>query len=215
MRQGQRHEGERAAYLELLSHELRTPVTSIHAAATILRAREPRTNDALRTELVGDIAEESQRLLRTIEDVLMLAQLEAGVPMRREPLLLQRIVPLLLSGECLRRPGVGIELVESGPLPLVEGDESGLAHVIRDLLAESGASAEPYVMVELRASDADGAEVRVVDGGPEQPVSFALSRHASQRVMEAMGGRTWVRPRADGRVERGLWLPAFRRMADD
>ncbi len=206
---------ERAAYLELLSHELRTPVTSIHAAASVLRARGHRADEALRAELAEDIADETERLLRTIGDVLMLAQLEARLPLAREPLLLQRTVPLLLSGERRRRPGVVIELVEHGPLPLVEGDEAGVDHVLRDLLAESSAGPGGSVTVELRASNPTGGEVHVVDRGPVEPVAFGLSRYASRRVMEAMGGRTWVRPRPDGRVERGLWLPAFGRMVDD
>lgn len=211
----ERSPAERAAWLELLSHELRTPVTSIHAAIAILRSRMRPTDGALQAELVEDIALETERLCRTVEDVLMLAQLDAEMPLGREPLLLQRVVPLLLSGERRRRPGIDIELSESGPLPLVEGDEAGLSHVMRDLLAEAGVAAAVPVTVELRAPDDAGAEIRVIDDGPARPASFGLSRYASRRVMDAMGGRSWLRRRPDGRVERGLWLPAFGRMVDD
>jgi hypothetical protein len=206
---------ERAAYLELLSHELRTPVTSIYAAVTILRTRARQVGEALQAELVDDIAEETERLLRTIGDVLMLAQLETGIPLVREPLPLPRLVPLLLSAERRRRPGVDIEIVHSGPIPPVEGDEAAVVHVMRDLLAETGASSGGFVKVELSASDPAGAEVRFVGRGPTRSVSFGLSRYASHRVMEAMGGRTWARRLPGGRVERGLWLPAFGPMVDD
>jgi K+-sensing histidine kinase KdpD len=211
----ERSPAERAAWLELLSHELRTPVTSIHAAIAILRSRTRRADGVLRAELVEDIAEETERLFRTVEDVLVLAQLDADVPLGREPLLLQRVVPLLLSSERRRRPGISIELSESGPLPVVEGDEAGLGHVMRDLLAEAGVAPADPITVELRAPDDTGAEIHVIDDGPARPASFGLSRYASRRVMDAMGGRAWLRRRPDGRVERGLWLPSFGRMVDD
>jgi K+-sensing histidine kinase KdpD len=220
---------EQAAYFELLSHELRTPVTSIHAAASLLRTRDDTFGDDTRRELVDDIADETERLLRVIDDLLVLSQLDAGLRLAEEPLLLQRLVPDVLQQERSRRPHVPLGLLESGPLPVVRGDESGVQQIVRDLVADVGRwwSHEP-VAIELGTTEAPGAHVRVIHRDaaieaehratpaawhgwptPPHPLQGSIGQYTCARLARAMGGRSWARPRTDGGTERGLWLPAF------
>jgi signal transduction histidine kinase len=221
---------ERAAVLELLSHELRTPVTSIHVAVTILRGRRALHKDEdLRSELVDDIAAETLRLLRVVEDVLAVAHLEAGIEPGREPVLFQRLVPQVLAAERRQQPDVDIGLREVGTLPPLRGDETGVRHVVRNFVADVR-DAGQHITVELAATDAAGAVVRVI--GARTAVSGSMARldvhppkdeargrvtrpetslglYVCRRLGAAMGGRTCVQRRSDGRLQRSLWLPAY------
>jgi len=220
---------EQAAYFELVSHELRTPATSIHAAASLLRTRTDTMGDDTRRELVDDIADETERLLRVIDDLLVLSQLDAGLRPAEEPLLLQRLVPHVLQQERGRRPHVPLRLLESGPLPVVRGDELGVRQIVRDLVSDVGRwwSREP-VAIELGTTEAPGAHVRVIHRDaatdaerraapaarygwqtPPRPLQGSIGQYTCARLARAMGGRSWARPRTDGGTERGLWLPQF------
>jgi K+-sensing histidine kinase KdpD len=234
-RAARRARADHRAFFELLSHELRTPVTSIHVAAGILRTRATSLGDDGRGELIEDIADETERLLRVVDDLLVLAQLDAGVDVAREPLLLQRLVPPVLQRERRRRPDVRIELRETGTLPVVRGDELGVQQVVRDLVADVGRwwGREP-VSVVLGPTEPPGAHVRVIHHGPglgalrrarpswrsrraalHRPVAGGIGPYTCARLAKAMGGHSWTRPRADGGCESGLWLPAVARMTDD
>jgi PAS domain S-box-containing protein len=69
----------RDAFLSVLSHELRTPVTTISGCAQLLVAQGRRLKASVRNELASDIAAESDRLCRMIDDLLVLARAERGV----------------------------------------------------------------------------------------------------------------------------------------
>ncbi len=204
-------------YLELLSHELRTPATSIHAAATVLRSQAPRLDEELQAELVRDISDESERLMRAISDVLTLAQLDAGIGLQREPLLLQRILPPLLSWERRRRPQVGIELRQLGTLPLIAGDEGGIRLVMQNLLAETEGSKDRPITVEISVLQGTrGMQIRILGDRPRADDGApTLGGYANERVARAMGGWTESRERADGHAEHRVWLPGFDQMNDD
>ena len=91
----------------ILSHELRTPVTTILAGSKVL-ARRQHLPGSTRAELIEDIEAEAERLYRLVEDLLVLARFEERPPdaFASEPLLLQRILPPLLDvgGGPLARP---------------------------------------------------------------------------------------------------------------
>ena len=71
------------------SHELRTPLTTI-AGYTELARRRP-DDDNVRTAL-GKVEEESARMTSLVEDMLLLARLDAGRPLDREPVDLTRLL---------------------------------------------------------------------------------------------------------------------------
>ncbi len=68
----------REAFIDVISHELRTPITTIFGLTRIL-ARPGRIDDAReRAGLIDDIAVESERLFRLVEDLLVLTRAERG-----------------------------------------------------------------------------------------------------------------------------------------
>ena len=106
-RQGQ---GLREAFLSLLSHELRTPVTTIYAGATVLGRPSGALTDEVRAEILADVGAEADRLYRLVEDLLVLARFDEGIPLGLEPNLLQRLVPQVIEQEQGRWPHVRFSL---------------------------------------------------------------------------------------------------------
>jgi signal transduction histidine kinase len=223
--------GLRDAFLGMLSHELRTPVTSIYAASDLLRSATS-LDVAERTGLVDDIAAEAERLLRLVDDLLILARYEEGVDLLKEPSLLQRVVPAVVERERRRWPGIDIELRVGSELPVVSGDETGVQQVVRNLISNAAKyGAGSPIRVELTASAEErGAIVRVLDRGQglEADESEAIFRpfvrtsraaavaggagvglYVCRRLVEAMGGHMWARPRPGGGSEFGFWLPEY------
>ncbi|HSS35647.1 MAG TPA: histidine kinase dimerization/phospho-acceptor domain-containing protein, partial [Patescibacteria group bacterium] len=78
----------REAFLGVLSHELRTPVTAIFGYAKVLQRPTQRDDQA---ELLSDIEVEADRLYRIVEDLLALSRVEGGLTIEGEPLLIQHL----------------------------------------------------------------------------------------------------------------------------
>ena len=83
----------REAFLGLLSHELRTPVTTIYGGAAVLAKPGKTLDPQMASEILADIASESDRLYRLVEDLLVLARFDEGFELGDEPALLQHLVP--------------------------------------------------------------------------------------------------------------------------
>ena len=78
-------------FLGLMSHELRTPITAIYGGSRMLRVRGTRLKNDNREIILSDIEQESERLFRMVENLLVLSRLELGQEVPTEPVLAQRI----------------------------------------------------------------------------------------------------------------------------
>src|SRR5262245_18652617 len=75
--------------VELLSHELRSPITTIHLGAKVLRS--PDVGEPVREAVIEAVDFEAFRLLRVVEDLLVVVRHDAGAStLRVEPILVQR-----------------------------------------------------------------------------------------------------------------------------
>jgi signal transduction histidine kinase len=233
-----RSRGLREAFLGMLSHELRTPVTSIYAAADLLRGHRRPLSEDVRDDLAQDIAAEAERLLRLVDDLMVLAYFEEGLQLISEPSLLQRVVPVVVDRERRRWPAIDIDLRIGPDLPVVIGDETSVQQVVRNLISNAAKyGGGTRVVVELSAADGgDGAIVRVLDGGagisPHEAEAIFLPFYRSartrdvsagagvglyvcRRLIDTMGGHMWARPREDGGSEFGFWLPEYAHDSDE
>ncbi len=155
------------------SHELRTPLTTI-AGYTELARRRP---DAANVETVlAKVEEESERMTSLVEDMLLLARLDAGRPLEQEPVDLTRL--LLEAVDDARVVGPDhrwrLDLPEA-PLE-VTGDEQRLHQVITNLLTNARKHTPPGTTVTVTVR-ADGFDVH--DDGPGFPPDFV--DHAFER----------------------------------
>jgi PAS domain S-box-containing protein len=211
-------EAFREAFTGILSHELRTPITSIFAASTLLS--RPGLDDDRRTELLGDIGHEAERLIRLVEDLVVLARTERGtIQVRTEPVLLQRVLPRVCEQEQRRWPEIRFEVKILASLPVARADEDFVEQIVRNLLGNAAKYGPPNGPIELIADAPDGwPRVRVLDRGPgvdpaeadrlfevfyrsERTARVAgsgIGLFVAHRLVESIGGTIWAKPRDDG-----------------
>jgi len=221
-------EQARDAFIGMLSHELRTPVTTIYAGAKVLARRRGLSHET-RSEIFEDIHGEAERLHRLVEDVVALTRLgEGALEIGSEPVLLQRFLPPVVRSEEGRWPSATFELALPQDLPAIAGDATYVEQVVRNLLANAVKYSGPgsHVTIEARV-ERDEVAVRVLDHGPGFPEAdarrlFDLYFRASStaqkvsgsgiglfvcsRLIEAMGGRMWAANRPTGGAEFGFAL---------
>ena len=229
-----RHEADalRDRFIGVLSHELRTPVTSIFGGTQVLLTKGDRLDPATRNELLVDVAGESDRLQRIIENLLILARVERGADVLEvSPVLLHRILPTVVERERNQAGATTIVADIPSSLPLVAADEESLSLVVRNLISNAGKYAGPGATVEVTVT-VDGpssVSVRVLDDGPGMDPDEAASlfdlyyRSEATRsapgsgiglfvcreLVTAMGGSIWARPRPEGGAEFGFTLPIW------
>ncbi|MEV6795611.1 HAMP domain-containing sensor histidine kinase [Streptomyces sp. NPDC051320] len=154
------------------SHELRTPVANVRGHAELaLRHDEPLPAEV--QHALERIHSESQRMTRLVDDLLLLARLDAGRPLEHEAVDLTLLV--LNATADARAAGPGhrwlLDLPEQ-PV-IVRGDAHRLQQAIGNLLANARVHTPPgtEVTVALEA-DAASAGLTVSDSGPGVPAEL-------------------------------------------
>lgn len=160
-----------------VSHELKTPLTSIQGFAQALMDGTAHTPEA-RLQAAEVIYQESARMNRLVLDLLALARLDAGTAdLQREPLDLNVLLSHLAERFQPQARDAGVELaLDLRPIPDVIGDEDRLAQVFTNLLdnAVKYTPSGGRVLLTLRQADHQ-AHVTVEDTGPGIPTE-ELSR---------------------------------------
>ncbi|MGW4659103.1 sensor histidine kinase, partial [Streptomyces sp. NPDC004279] len=151
------------------SHELRTPVASVrgHAELALLH---PGPVPAEVVRALERIAAESARMGEMVDDLLLLARLDAGRPLERRPVDLTRLVLDAVSDARAAGPGHRwtLELAEE-PLT-VQGDAHRLHQVLANLLANARLHTPEGTQVTVSlGTDAATAVLAVHDDGPGVP----------------------------------------------
>jgi PAS domain S-box-containing protein len=230
--EARRREAVRETFIGVLSHELRTPVTTIYGGAKLLAREGSTLDEEMKRTIFQDIHEEAERLQRLVEDVVALNRFaEDAGDIGREPVLVQRLLPRVVASEESRWPGVTFALDIAAALPTVTADPTYVEQVIRNLISNAAKYGGVGSTVTV-AAEAVKREVlvRVLDDGPGFPVeetsrlfelfyrSPGTARSAtgagiglfvSARLIGAMGGRIWAAPREGGGAEFGIALTAL------
>jgi len=159
----------RTAILASVGHDLRTPLASIKAAASSLRAGDVAFSPTDRDELLATVEESADRLEDLVENLLAMSRLQAGVlSVQARPVALDEVVARAL----LHAPEAGRVEVEVGDdLPLVSADPGLLERVVANLVSNAVRAAAGGV-VTLRASASPSTvDLTVVDHGPGVPAA--------------------------------------------
>ena len=218
-------EAAREAFLGVLSHELRTPVTTIFGYAKVLQ-RASRRED--RDEMLADIEVEADRLYRIVEDLLALSRVEGGITIEGEPLLVQHLAEPVVASEAQRWNQVTFETNLPAGLPAVFGERTYVEQVLRNMVSNAGKYSPPDTVVTVAAT-ATPTEVlvQVLDRGagirPDEAdrlfdlyyrspatartaAGAGIGLYVGRGLISAMGGRIWARPRDGGGSEFGFSL---------
>lgn len=183
------------------SHELRTPLASIRGYAEISK-RETEPVPAGITHALGRIESEAGRMSTLVEDLLLLARLDAGRELERKPVDITQVVIETLSDLHAAGPDHVWRLnLPDNPeaFPEVIGDEARLRQVIINLLANARkhTPAGTVVTAGLR-HDERNVMIDITDNGPGIPSGFIP--HLFERFTRGDAART----RTEGSTGLGL-----------
>jgi two-component system OmpR family sensor kinase len=196
------------------SHELRTPLTTIHGYAQLsMHQRDPE----FFTHAMGKVMVETTRMASLVEDLLLLARLDAGRPLDRRPVDLSRLARDSVADAEIVAPSHHWEL-DLPPDPIIViGDEQRLHQVVANLVTNARRHTPPNTTVTIKvtgpgavagarsvagpvAGQGRVAVLTVHDDGPGIPAE--LLPNVFQRFTRADTART----RASGGTGLGLSL---------
>jgi two-component system OmpR family sensor kinase len=147
------------------SHELRTPLTSIRGYAELFRSGAADDPETLERVMLR-IESESTRMGKLVDDLLLLARLDQGRSLRRDPVDLSRIIDNAVTDA----GAVELDRPISAEIPgqiMVIGDADRLKQVIDNLLANARVHTEQNAPVDVKIERrGDQAVVSVADSGP-------------------------------------------------
>jgi two-component system sensor histidine kinase KdpD len=209
-----------AALLASLSHDLRTPLAAVLAAAeNLVDYREMPGEDSPQT-LARSIRSEARRLDRYIGDLLDMARLESGLADATASRIdLTDAVSVALNRCAANLSAHHVTVDIEHDLPLLAGDEVLLEHVVYHLLDNAAKYTPQGTRIQLQASHrGDHVAIEVIDEGggirptdlerifdkfyrgklrgPQSP-GIGLGLAICRGYIEAMGGRITARNRAD------------------
>jgi two-component system, OmpR family, sensor kinase len=147
------------------SHELRTPLTTVRGNMDLLRRKPPMAANE-RAEVLSDTTDEVDRLIRLVNQLLVLARADAGQTLKHEPVSLK----LLLEDVCRQGKLIGprpVALSEDIPDVSVLADHDALKQVLLILVDNAHVHTPPDAQITLSATSTDGAvSISVSDNGP-------------------------------------------------
>jgi two-component system sensor histidine kinase KdpD len=183
-----------------LSHELRTPLATVHGAALTVRFRKDELSEEREAELLDLIAEESARLGRIVENIVLASHLGSGeVRAYVEPCDARDLACAVVERE--RRRGAEIDLVAPPCLPDVLVDRELFQQVLASLVdnALKYSAGKPSVEIRLERHGAK-LHVAVTDDGPGIPPD------ETERVFEKFSRLDPEQTRGIGGMGLGLYI---------
>ncbi|HYJ54200.1 MAG TPA: HAMP domain-containing sensor histidine kinase [Mycobacterium sp.] len=179
------------------SHELRTPLTTIRGFAELYRQGAARDVEML----MSRIESESRRMGLLVEDLLLLARLDAQRPLEQH-----RVDLLTLATDAVHdaqsiapQRKIDMEVFDGPGTPEVLGDEARLRQVLSNLMANALQHTPEDAGITVRVgTDADSAVLEVCDEGP------GMRPEDAQRIFERFYRADSSRARASGGTGLGL-----------
>jgi two-component system OmpR family sensor kinase len=182
------------------SHELRTPLTAVRAYAELFTRGAASRPDDLARSMTG-IARESERMSVFVDDLLLLARLDEGLPLAKEPVALDDVVHEAVETAHTVDPERPLE-TDLEALEVI-GDPHRLRQIVDNLLANVRAHTPAGTPVHVGLARAAGnARITVADLGPG--MTAEQSAHVFERFYRADASRA----RSSGGVGLGLSIVA-------
>jgi K+-sensing histidine kinase KdpD len=185
----------KSALLDAVTHDLRTPLTSIKASITTLLdeakghacVEQPVTLDPeSRLEMMEVIDEESDRLNRFIGGLIELARIEAGeMHLRRQWGAVDEIISAALARSAALTRGHKV-LVEVGrELPVVRVDERAVSEVVYTLVDNAAKYSPPGTAIRIRATERDEGLIQIAIEDEGHGIPFELRERVFDKFFRA------------------------------
>jgi two-component system sensor histidine kinase KdpD len=215
-------------FLEAVSHDLRTPLTTILGSAVTLESASDQMTSEDATDLVRRIASSARKLERLLADLLDLDRLQRGIiePQRRLVHLGELIVRAVEESENPSGRLIEVDVVPAD----VMVDAAKVERIVENLVTNAIRHTPAEARIWVRAEPADGGvSISVEDDGagipdwlredvfePFRQVPGSAAEHSPgvgiglslvRRFAELHGGRAWVEPRPGGGSSFRVTLP--------
>jgi signal transduction histidine kinase len=213
-------------FLAMISHELRSPVTTLYGGSLMLR-RPGSVPEETRSKLLDDVVSEAGRLNRLIDNLLLIARLDLSQEIEQRPVDLAAVVAAAV--ETLGRRSPHREVKTSFAERIIAlGEETLLEQVVHNLLENADKYSPPGTPVEVSVAPVR-QEIHLVvrDRGPgvapeelnlifdsfyrsqaarETTPGKGLGLALCKRVVGTLGGHIWASNRRGGGLEVGFAL---------
>ncbi|BCW65738.1 sensor histidine kinase [Arthrobacter sp. NicSoilB4] len=148
------------------SHELRTPLTAIRGYTELMRMTEHFTPDGQKS--LARVQSQSERMTTLVEDLLLLARLDEGQPLKLGDVDLTQLAVETVSDEKVMAPDRVWQLELPEEPVVVRGDATQLHQVLANLLSNARKHTGPgtTVVTGVQRTPDGSAVVTVTDNGP-------------------------------------------------
>lgn len=196
-----RSEGRMRTFVADASHELRTPLTAVSAYAELFERGADRRPEDLGRVMSG-IRIETSRMSHLVDDLLLLARMDEGRPLEKEPLELVGLAAEAVDAASTVGPEWPVRLEAHEPVEVL-GDRARLRQVLDNLLGNVRAHTPRGTTTRVRVvRDGDFAVCEVEDDGPGIPPEHAA------RLFERFYRSDASRSRSSGGTGLGLSIVA-------
>ena len=217
-------------FIATISHELKTPLASSDFSLTLLEDGRIGGLTAEQRELIQNLKQDNQRMLRILSELLNMSQVEAG----KIQLEIAEVSPYIIADlaadavqTALKEKGGRLEKIYAEKLPAVKADAEKTGWVLNNFLGNAIRYTSPGSTISLRIREHDNqVEFSVSDNGPgiaaehlpkvfdrffKVPGSKAggtgLGLAISKEFIEAEGGTIWAKSEIGAGSQFGFSLP--------
>ncbi|MBG6233823.1 PAS domain S-box-containing protein [Pedobacter sp. CAN_A7] len=136
-------------FVAMVSHELKTPLTSILGYLQIMASRTAKSGDSFLNQALNRTEKQAKTMTKMIEDFLNISRLEeAKVELNLEPIELHILLQEVIQEIQLNHHSHNINLIHSGPIH-VEADMTKLAQVMINLISNAIKYSPDYSTVSI------------------------------------------------------------------
>lgn len=163
----ERYRNNRQEFFANISHELRTPITYLEGYANVLK-NKLYTTEKEKNDYLLIISDESQRLIRLINDLFDLSKAEEGeLHIKNGSLHLKAIIESVVKKVTLRAKEKGLTIHKeiSSSIPLIHGDEQRMEQIFINLIENALHYTEKGTIFVILQSSVDEVKVTIKDTG--------------------------------------------------